>query len=112
MTAARVRPAIRSKIVIPLFAEKPSHPFVPLGDQTAEGAEADDAVLLADRLQLIADEEGKDLVVEQPPEVVVVTVGESGPPGPIGPVGPPGTYGGAVAESSPDPVLLFDNALI
>ena len=35
MTAARVRPAIRSKIVIPLFAEKPSHPFVPLGDQTA-----------------------------------------------------------------------------
>ena len=35
MTAARVRPAIRSKIVIPLFAGKPSHPFVPLGDQTA-----------------------------------------------------------------------------
>jgi len=35
MTAARVRPAIRSRIVIPLFAEKPSHPFVPLGDQTA-----------------------------------------------------------------------------
>ena len=35
MTAARVRPAIRFKIVIPLFAEKPSHPFVPLGDQTA-----------------------------------------------------------------------------
>ena len=35
MTAARVRPAIRSKIVIPLFAEKPSHPSVPLGDQTA-----------------------------------------------------------------------------
>ena len=35
MTAARVRPAIRSKIGIPLFAEKPSHPFVPLGDQTA-----------------------------------------------------------------------------
>ena len=35
MTAARVRPAIRSKIVIPLFAEKPSHPFVPLGGQTA-----------------------------------------------------------------------------
>ena len=35
MKAARVRPAIRSKIVIPLFAEKPSHPFVPLGDQTA-----------------------------------------------------------------------------
>jgi len=35
MTAARVRPVIRSKIGIPLFAEKPSHPFVPLGDQTA-----------------------------------------------------------------------------
>src|SRR5690606_8078670 len=35
MTAARVRPAIRFKIVIPLFAEKPSHPFVPLCDQTA-----------------------------------------------------------------------------
>ena len=35
MTAARVRPAIRSKIGIPLFAEKPSHPSVPLGDQTA-----------------------------------------------------------------------------
>ena len=35
MKAARVRPAIRSKIGIPLFAEKPSHPFVPLGDQTA-----------------------------------------------------------------------------
>ncbi|KAA0968176.1 lytic transglycosylase domain-containing protein [Aureimonas fodinaquatilis] len=35
MTAPRVRPAIRSKIVIPLFAEKPSHPSVPLGDRTA-----------------------------------------------------------------------------
>ncbi|AVK09546.1 transglycosylase SLT domain protein (plasmid) [Pseudomonas paraeruginosa] len=35
MMAARVRPAIRSKIVIPLFAEKPSHPFVPLGHRTA-----------------------------------------------------------------------------
>ncbi|MGS1093264.1 lytic transglycosylase domain-containing protein [Aquamicrobium terrae] len=35
MTAARVRPAILSKIVIPLFAEKPSHPFVPLGRRTA-----------------------------------------------------------------------------
>jgi hypothetical protein len=35
MTAARVRPAIRSRIAIPLFAEKPFHPFVPLGDQTA-----------------------------------------------------------------------------
>ncbi|MBE7733753.1 lytic transglycosylase domain-containing protein [Devosia faecipullorum] len=35
MTAARVRPAIRFKIVIPLFAEKPSHPFVPLGHRTA-----------------------------------------------------------------------------
>ncbi|MBN9044585.1 MAG: lytic transglycosylase domain-containing protein [Rhizobiales bacterium] len=35
MTAARVRPAIRPKIVIPLFAEKPSHPFVPLGHRTA-----------------------------------------------------------------------------
>jgi Transglycosylase SLT domain len=35
MKAARVRPAIRSKIGIPLFVEKPSHPFVPLGDQTA-----------------------------------------------------------------------------
>ena len=36
MKAARVRPAIRSKIGIPLFGEKPSHPFVPLGDQTAD----------------------------------------------------------------------------
>lgn len=35
MTAARLRPAIRSKIVIPLFAEKPSHPSVPLGHRTA-----------------------------------------------------------------------------
>ena len=35
MTAARVRPAIRSKIGIPLFAGNPSHPFVPLDDQTA-----------------------------------------------------------------------------
>lgn len=35
MKAARVRPVIRSKIVIPLFAEKPSHPFVPLGHRTA-----------------------------------------------------------------------------
>jgi len=35
MTAARVRPAIRSKFVIPLFAEKPSHPSVPLGHRTA-----------------------------------------------------------------------------
>ena len=52
------------------------------------------------------------VVVEQPPEVVVVTVAEAGPPGPIGPIGPPGTYDGAVAEASPDPVLLFDNALI
>lgn len=52
------------------------------------------------------------VVVEQPPEVVVVTVAEAGPPGPIGPIGPPGTYDGAVSEASPDPVLLFDNALI
>jgi hypothetical protein len=35
MTAARVRPAIRSKIGIPLLVEKPSHPSVPLGDRTA-----------------------------------------------------------------------------
>ncbi|UGQ22241.1 lytic transglycosylase domain-containing protein [Brucella anthropi] len=35
MKDARVRPAIRSKIGIPLFAEEPSHPFVPLGDRTA-----------------------------------------------------------------------------
>ena len=35
MKDARVRPAIRSKIGISLFAEKPSHPFVPLGDRTA-----------------------------------------------------------------------------
>lgn len=35
MTVARVRPAVRFKIGIPLFVEKPSHPFVPLGDQTA-----------------------------------------------------------------------------
>ncbi|CAM5611443.1 Membrane-bound lytic murein transglycosylase C [Aquamicrobium terrae] len=35
MKAARVRPAIRSRVGIPLFAEKPFHPSVPLGDQTA-----------------------------------------------------------------------------
>lgn len=35
MTAARVRPAIRSKIGILLFAGKPSHPSVPLGHRTA-----------------------------------------------------------------------------
>ena len=35
MTAARVRPAIRSKIVIPLFVEKLSHPSVPLGHRTS-----------------------------------------------------------------------------
>ena len=35
MTAARVRPAIRSKIIIPLFTDKPSHPSVPLGHRTA-----------------------------------------------------------------------------
>ena len=35
MTAARVRRAIRSKIGIPLFAGKPSHPSVPLGHRTA-----------------------------------------------------------------------------
>jgi len=35
MKAARVRPAIRLKIGIPLFAEKPSHPSVPLGHRTA-----------------------------------------------------------------------------
>ena len=52
------------------------------------------------------------VVAEAPPTVVVVTVAEAGPPGPIGPAGPPGTYDGAVAEASPDPVLLFDNALI
>lgn len=55
------------------------------------------------------------VVVEQPPETVVVTVAEAGPPGPIGAKGDkgdPGTYDGAVADASPDPVLLFDNALI
>ena len=35
MTTARVRPTIRSMIGIPLFAGKPSHPFVPLGHRTA-----------------------------------------------------------------------------
>lgn len=55
------------------------------------------------------------VVVEQPPEVVVVTAAEAGPPGPRGAKGDkgdPGTYDGTVAEASPDPVLLFDNALI
>ncbi len=35
MTAPRVRPAIRPRTVIPLFAEKPSHLSVPLGQRTA-----------------------------------------------------------------------------
>lgn len=55
------------------------------------------------------------VVVEQLPEVVVVTAAEAGPPGPRGfkgDKGDPGTYDGAVAEASPDPVLLFDNAII
>ena len=55
------------------------------------------------------------VVVEQPAEVVVVTVAEVGPPGPRGLQGiqgVPGEYDGAVADASPDPVLLFDNALI
>lgn len=55
------------------------------------------------------------VVVEQPPETVVVTVAEAGPPGLTGDKGDkgdPGTYDGAVADASPDPVLLFDNALI
>lgn len=59
--------------------------------------------------------EGVTVVVEQSTETVVVTVAEAGPPGPIGSKGDkgdPGTYDGAVAEASPDPVLLFDNALI
>jgi hypothetical protein len=35
MTAARVRAVIGSNTGIPLFAEKPSHPFAPLSDRTA-----------------------------------------------------------------------------
>jgi Soluble lytic murein transglycosylase and related regulatory proteins (some contain LysM/invasin domains) len=35
MKVARVRAAVALYTRIPLFAEKPSHPFVPLGDQTA-----------------------------------------------------------------------------
>lgn len=35
MTAARVRAVIALNTRIPLFAEKSSHPFVPLGDRTA-----------------------------------------------------------------------------
>ncbi|MGX1101556.1 lytic transglycosylase domain-containing protein [Amorphus sp. MBR-141] len=35
MKAARVRAAVAFHARIPLFAEKPSHPFVPLGDRTA-----------------------------------------------------------------------------
>ncbi len=35
MTAARVRAVIALNTCIPLFAGKPSHPFVPLGDRTA-----------------------------------------------------------------------------
>jgi len=55
------------------------------------------------------------VVVEAMPETVVVTVAEAGPPGLTGDKGDkgdPGTYDGAVADASPDPVLLFDNALI
>ncbi|WP_306049892.1 lytic transglycosylase domain-containing protein [Oceaniradius stylonematis] len=40
MTVARVRAVIVLDTRIPLFAEKPSHPFVPLGDQTASARSA------------------------------------------------------------------------
>ena len=55
------------------------------------------------------------VVAELPPEVVIVTLAEMGPPGLTGPQGlkgDPGEYDGAIADASPDPVLLFDNALI
>ena len=67
------------------------------------------------QVEVVATEQEVAVVVEQPPEVVVVTVAEAGPPGLTGSKGDkgdPGTYDGVVAGASPDPVLLFDNALL
>jgi len=52
------------------------------------------------------------IVIERPPVLQVVEVVKQGPRGRPGDPGPAGVYDGAVAESSPDPVLLFENALI
>ena len=49
------------------------------------------------------------------PTLEIVEVAEQGPRGPkgnTGEKGDPGSYDGLVAEVAPDPLLLFENALI
>lgn len=53
--------------------------------------------------------------VEMPGGIEVIEIAVQGPPGPPGPVGPQGSDGafdGAIADVTPDPSLLFENALI
>ena len=69
-------------------------------------------LLRRERVVIVRPGGSETVVVEQPPRLEVVEVVEQGPPGPPGQDGPPGVYDGAVADASPDPVLLFENALI